>query len=156
MEFGRVDPDRYIQAASDEIDAKLGFKYKVPIVAITGPPWGGTLAPHEALILKSICLRLATGRMICSVWAAEEDQSQHAYGRSLIRDALSDLMAIANGEVDLKSAQLNPQSNSGFEDKTPSGYNHDAESMVDAWENHVMRGQPYYARPGAAQTPLVP
>lgn len=147
IEYGQVDPIAYVNRAAEEIDAKLGFKYRVPIVALGTPPWNGTLAANEQLILKSINARLATGRMLCAVFASAEDNSSHAYGRSLIREAQDDLAAIMSGVVDLTSAQL-ADVPTVIEDKLPSIHNHDEESLVDAWENTVMRGVPSWTRPG--------
>lgn len=143
-----MDIPKYIESAADEIDSKLGYVYELPLT------WSGTEVPrHEGLLLKSINVRLATGRLLMAAFTSGEDRSLHAYGKSLIDAALADLMCLANGDVDISAGKTDtPVANQ--DNLVPGIVNHDSESLLDGFENSVMRGVPWYSRPG--QVPINP
>lgn len=138
------EKERYVKFAADAMDSKLGYIYTVPIVT-SGIP------AHQATLLKTINAQLATGRLIMSRASAHQESSVHAYALYLIRQAEMDLMAIANGTVDL----LAPRVNAGGEPlgeledpaasdalaRTPSGWNPDASSPVTLFEKNIMSGE---------------
>lgn len=137
------EKDRYVKFAADSMDSKLGYIYVVPIV-VSGLP------PHQATLLKTINAQLATGRLIMSRASAHQESQVHAYALYLIRQAEMDLMAIANGAVDLSAPRVNAEgdilgtlndpSTSDTLARTPSGWNPDAVSAVTAFEKNVMSG----------------
>lgn len=91
-----------IEAASAEMNAKLGFTYAVPFTE----PKAGDPPPQLPLfqweLIRDICIKLASGRIILSATAHAQESTLHAYGYHLVRDAEMSLMAIANGDVRLK------------------------------------------------------
>ena len=129
--------DDILRAASDEIDARLGDLYVVPLAG---------LAQHHATLIKLICARLASGRLILAMAAGGEDRMLHSYGESLIRDAYSDLNLIATGKIILTGVQ--EVAGQGNSDNIPGIVNYDADSVVTSFERTVMRGEDWYWEPG--------
>lgn len=144
-----VDRAKFVNLAAEEIDSKLGWVYELPLrtaeVASSPTAWKN-LPLHQANILKSINNRLATGRLILTLDIAGEGTQLHAYGWHLIQEALGDLAVIANGDVDIDAVRSIAVANEG--DKRPVVLQQDEESLLLGWENTVMRGSPWYTRPG--------
>lgn len=140
MYVGSQEPGRYVQSAADEMDAKLGYVYVVPIVA----------PPNQMLLLKGINARMASGRLIMSRAAASQDSAVHAYALFLVKSAENDLMALANGVVDLTAPKVDVDGNpiGSVEDPTeddtyariPTGWNPDRTSAVTLFEKNIMVG----------------
>lgn len=139
-----VTPETWVQAAADEMNSRLGFVYKVPIEAKEGLPG---LATHEALLLKDINRKLASGRLILAMAQAGEDNSEHAYGASLVKDALYALNLLTSRQIDLGSAVL-AEGNAAGGDTAPLVHNHDEESLVDGFEHTILRSEKWRTRPG--------
>lgn len=142
------DKERWIKLADEEIDAKLGWVYALPISPI--PPLVA-LPTHETLLLKQISSKLASGRLIMAQSIGGEDQRLQAYGYSLVKEAMEMLLLIANGDIVLSAPKTEDVEQ--IPDKRPAIYHHDSESLFSAFENNVMRpdvsGQrPWYSRPG--------
>lgn len=98
-----LDPQKFVQDAADEMDSHLGVRFLVPID--TGNT--STVEPHAILALKRINNHLATGRLILAVAVGGEDDSLHAYGAYLVREALAALAAmIADPEAYLPGAEV--------------------------------------------------
>jgi hypothetical protein len=57
-------------------------------------------------------------------------------------------MALVNGDYVLQSAAVAPGFGVIYDDKHPAIHNDDSESLLLGWENTVMRGEPWYSRPG--------
>ena len=143
---------RFIQAAADEMDAKLGFVYATPIDV-------SLLPVNQAKLLKTINAKLASGRMIMANALGGQDATVNAYAMYLVKEAEVDLMSIANGQVDLKAPEVDASSDpvGVIEDPTvadpyariPSGWNPDATSAVTAFEKNFMGG----SYPGFLWTP---
>lgn len=140
---------KWVDRAAGEMDSKLGFRYVVPITPNpnSDPPFT-ELLPHEAGLLKQINSKLASGRFLMAQAQSGEFDTTHAYGRSLLTEALSELYCITNGEVDLTSAELSPTSGGLEYRRMPGITNEDEESLLLGWENNVLRGVPWYTRPG--------
>lgn len=147
-----LDKQKFIDEAADEINAKLGWLYVLPLAPVGADPVTATswedLATHEVLTLKTINNRLASGRLILTLDIAGEGTQLHAYGWYLVREALSDLMAIANGQVDLNAIRVNPVE-SGYADRTPGITNEDDESLLLGFVNTVHNDTPWFSRPGS-------
>lgn len=132
-----VDKQKFVDSAEDDINSKLGFRYKVPIdVDATSFPL------HQKLLLKTICNRLATGKLILTLDIAEEGTALHAYGLHLLREANADLLLIANGEVDLRGAEPTEGGAGRQTNRQPLVLNRDDRSAVSAFEEMFMGGQP--------------
>lgn len=145
-----VSPETYVNAAADEMNSKLGFIYKVPIEPNSSydPPFT-VLATHEKLLLKDINVKLASGRLILAQAQGSEDGQEHAYGASLIRDALNSLYLLTSREVILSTAAPADNTTLLAECPAPSIHNADDESLLLGFEETVMRSNPWWSRPGA-------
>lgn len=141
-----LDRDRYIQSAADDINAKIGYLYKIPLV-----PTDTELPLYQVLLLKSINNKLASGRLILDVAVGGEQATLHAYGLRLISEAMNDLMCIANGDVELLAERRVTATDQAAR-LTPSVTNYDDESLMLGFENTVLKGRPldpaWYSRPG--------
>ena len=91
--------ERWITTAGLEMDSKMGYIYVTPIDVTILPP-------HQSALLKMICAKLASGRMLMAMAQGGEDTSVHAYALLLVRQATEELMLIANGEVDLTAPRV--------------------------------------------------
>lgn len=90
---------RYIDLAANEMDSMIGYVYILPL------PFTG-LPVHQQLILTNIALKLASGRLILAQAVGSEDSAVHAYGKSLIDEAMRDLWAIRNQTIDLTAPKV--------------------------------------------------
>ena len=124
-----VDKQKYVDDAADEIDSYLGARYVTPIVLEPTLP----AQRPSALMLKRINAHLASGRLILAAAAGGEDTELHAYGASLVREALAGLMQLASGEIVITGAT--PAENLGSTDKgsLPTVSNGDPYSQVDGF-----------------------
>jgi len=138
--------EKFIGDAADEIDARLGYVYVLPLTQDGTAP----LPDHELKLLKLISNKMASGRLILALDVAGEDTALHAYGYRLVTEANNDLMALANGAADL-TAVRRPVGGT-VRDMAPAIVNHDEESAVDMFEATVMRGEPSYWNPGTVKS----
>lgn len=124
-----VNKQKYVDDAADEIDSYLGARYVTPIVLTPSLP----AERPSALMLKRINAHLASGRLILATAAGGEDTELHAYGASLVREALAGLMQLAAGEPPLTGAL--PATNVGSTDpgSLPLVSNGDPYSQVDGF-----------------------
>lgn len=134
----RIDKQKFVDDAADEIDAKLGWIYETPIEM-------ASLPRHQALLLKQINNKFASGRLILTLDIAGEQTTLHAYGLRLIREATDELLLIANGTLDLEADRADV---AAAPDNTIRALNHDEESLLLGFEESVLRGRPWYSRPG--------
>lgn len=128
----RVDPQKFVNEATDEVDSQIGVLYETPIEMNEAGP----VARHARLLLKRVANHLASGRLILALAAGDEDTTVHAYGMSMVREARGVLNQIAAGLVDLPGAtkhEVVGQSNGA------SIKNYDEFSGVDAFYDMVMR-----------------
>ena len=145
MLSGTVDKTKFIDGAAEEIDAKLGFIYKLPLNPLDEAV---ELPLAQRLLLKTINNKLASGELIMAVAIGGEDTALHAYGNRLVQEAKAELLLLANGVVDLSAERLTGETDTATLDRVPGIKNHDEESAVDAFENAFMRSKPFYWRPG--------
>lgn len=144
-----IDRQKFVDLAAEEMNSKLGWVYELPLRGAGSAPSATSwleLPAHEVSILKTINNRLASGRLILSLYIAGEDSQLHAYGYQLVQEAMSDLMLIANGNVSLSAHRTSAYSREG--DTIPGISQHDDESLLLGFENSVMRGKPWYTIPG--------
>lgn len=127
-----IDPAKYVQDATDEVDSYIGFLYQTPVdISNTS-----TVIRPVRLLLKRLSNQLASGRLILAMASGAEMQKVHAYGRSLIRDALDVLTQISEGKVTLISV---PPLNTLSGTTAPMIANLDAESNVEAFYDRVLK-----------------
>ena len=135
-----VDPQVWLDRAAEEIDQKLSSTYVLPLSGLTAT---------SAALLKRLNAQLATGRLLLMLDGATQDL--HAYGNSLVQDALGEIAGLASGMTKLPDAVRvtgAPASTS------PMVANKDAYSAVDAFEAAFMRSDvpasmPVYWQPGS-------
>lgn len=151
-----VSVQDFIEGACQEIDAKLGFIYQIPFQDPEQAASDPKMPLNQWYLIKSIAIKLASGRIILAVTAASQDTAIHAYGYSLVRDAEVSLMAVANADVrltwprvDSEGNPLNPGANPQDTDPLaylPGGSNRDADSAVEFFEKNFMTPS-YYMTP---------
>jgi len=115
--------------ASDEIDMLISRYYKTPVLF-------GTAELQEKykptmLLLKHINIKLATGRLILAIDASGENQSVHAYGQSLVAEAMKLLDAIVERDIILEGADGNSNEPSEIATARAVVYQLDATSGVE-------------------------
>lgn len=142
-----VDPalkEQAVSQAADDIDAKLGVLYALPLAAVGG----GVIPAYQLKLLKGINNKLASGRLLMTLnVSAEAVGGLHSYGKLLLDEANQELLLIANGVVTLDAVRrgATPALDNS---KLPAAVVRDTESLVEQYENGAMRGIPSYARPG--------
>lgn len=135
-----LDPQKYVNDASDEIDSKIGFVYITP-VSINAP----TPRP-VVLLLKRICSHLASGRLIMAATLSVEGDKLHAYGESLVTGAQMAITEIVKGNIVLSGVTNNILGPGTDAVKLGIISNKDAESAVDAYYDRI--ANPRYVFPG--------
>lgn len=136
------DKDKYVTLAAEEMDSKLGYLYQIPLAPVNPP-----LPEYQTLLLKTINNKLASGRLIMDISVGAELAAVHAYGSRMVNEALRDLVLIANGDV-LLDAVRRVDGTVEAGSRVPGVRNQDSESLVLGFENTVLRGEPWYSRPG--------
>lgn len=113
--------EQFISTASNEMDSMIGFVYELPLSGVSA---------HVTLLLKTICLKLASGRLLMAQAAGSEDTVVHAYGKSLVDEALRDLYAIRNMQIDLGATKVASMQSAG---NAPMIHQGDDTSGVDTF-----------------------
>jgi hypothetical protein len=129
-----VSKAQYINDASDEIDSYIGFVYKTP-VTFTSPD--DPASRPARLLLKRINAHLASGRLIMALDAGGQDDRLHAYGYSLVKEAVASLLGIADGTIVLEGAEPVTERPDSTDPKGIVVHNIDAESNVEAFYDRV-------------------
>lgn len=142
--LGSVDPEKYVNAAADEMDSRIGFVYQLPLPTVDTTP--EPLSLQAAAILKNINNKLASGRLIMAQSIGAERHEVHAYGKSLVDEAYAELALVLNGALPLVGA---PPVEGVDTTGGPAIYNRDEVSSVEAYEDEFF-GQYGVWRPGAA------
>jgi hypothetical protein len=138
---------KFIVSAAEEMDGMMGEIYDLPLAGSAG---GWTTLPlYQQLLLKQINVKLASGRILLTLQASGDTRALHAYGAKLIDEALAMLLPIINGDVVLET----PGKNEEIRANSPISAHHDTESLVDAWEALVHRGENTLAMPGEYEKP---
>lgn len=91
-------PAKFIESACDEVDSYLGRMFDVPIDTSN--------SEVVRLTLKRITNWLASGRLIMSVATAGQDSELHAYGWSLVKQAMDEIQMIMSGDLDLPGLDI--------------------------------------------------
>lgn len=128
-----VSPQQYIASTAEEIDAALGHLYITPIVLdVTNP----AVRP-SALTLKNVNAKLASGRIIMAADAGGQDTTLHAYGLSLVREALTTLTELRASADTLPGAVVIESAMATRVSRGPILINPDATSRVDDFYRFV-------------------
>lgn len=127
----KLDPQKYVNDAADEIDSKIGFFYETPI------PTSDPTPRPVVLLLKRLNAHLATGRMILAATILSEDIQLNAYGRTMVADCELSMSQIASGALVLDGV-TGSGLNSLPQSHIPMILNKDAESAVDAFYDRVV------------------
>lgn len=142
-----VDKEKVVQDAADEIDSNIGFIYKTPVdVTENGP----TPRPVR-LLLKRINSHLATGRLIMALDSSGQDDRLHAYGYSLVQNALAALAEIAAGKIVLADV---PAADENADKRVTAVIvnNKDEESAVDAFYDRIANPAYFYGGFGLGES----
>lgn len=130
-----INKNRYIEAASREMNAKLGTVYAIPLTLNSG--YGLTDFPsHEEDLIKDIGIKLASGRMLVQI-AADSDDDVNKYGWRLIEEAQWYLKALVEKQISISANPTAGAEASGAD--APGIQNRDHESMVESFEDVFMR-----------------
>lgn len=127
-----IDPQKVVDDAADEVDSKIGFLYETPLDTSESGP----LTRPARLLIKRINNNLASGRLILMVTSSEENKNLHAYGWSLVNEALEALRCIAEGEIPLGD-DVPKIEGSASPVTVPLISNLDAESNVEAFYDRI-------------------
>lgn len=127
--------DEWVDRAADEMHAFLGYRYVIPIVPNAT---SATLSQHDQLVLKRINILLASGRFYLAHASNDERDRLHAYGRSLVNEAIGALTALRDGKVDLSSAQVLDTSIGDESRRMPGVINQDKTSLLAPYECEVL------------------
>jgi hypothetical protein len=120
----------FVQAAADEIDAKLGYRYLVPLDQ-------NAIAPYAWASVKQCANKIASGRALMAMNASGEHTSLHAYGAALLKEGMGMLECMSSGDIPLPGALpvANPPSADG---DAPTILVYDQYSAVDTFYDYVM------------------
>lgn len=123
-----MDLQTFVQAATDEIDMKIGFIYRTPV----RPDADHDELPRPvSLLLKRIAANISTARAIMAAAGAVQSDELNGYARSLLAEAHTALDAIAAGRMELEGAERLPDQ--GQERRGPRISNVDSHSQVESF-----------------------
>ena len=126
---------QYIQNAAEEIDAAIGAIYVTPIEIPAQPEFRPSI-----LFLKKVNWLLASGRLILDIAAAGEQDTLHAYGKSLLAEAVGMLEQLQAREIALVGATVIPSTNDEGRSTGPTIFNEDKESLVEGFYRNQRPG----------------
>lgn len=139
------DGTAFVQLAADEIDSQIGHIYVTPVLFDESTPEKIATVRPAKLLLKKINTLLASGRIVLDQAAGAEDDRLHAYGRSMVNEALKLLEKIMNREIQLTDAPLLTEE-AAREYTGPQVINEDAYSQVEAFYDRFQ--SPHIFKPG--------
>lgn len=125
-----IDPAKFIADSADEIDVRIGRIYVTPVDVTK-------LEETARLTLKIANARLASGRMLMAQAQAAQDDSLHAYGMYLIREAEATISAIESSRLPLDGATIRDDLT---DTPAPKVTNLDAASPVEAFYGEFLGG----------------
>lgn len=127
-----LDAEKYVDDAADEIDTKICQLYETRVDVSES----AATSRVAKLFLKRVNAHLASGRLLLSVAAPEEQRQLHAYAWSLVTQALLALEGVESGEYILEGA-LPAEGLVEVPQSQPMISNLDAESSVEAFYDRV-------------------
>lgn len=126
-------PQQYVDSAANEIDMHIGFIYETPVNIAEDSP----VVRPARLLLRELCIKLASGRLILAMSTVAQRTELHAYGASLVTEALAILGRISSGEIILTGATQVPSDDEDGNFTGPQIHNVDPESNVEAFYDRV-------------------
>jgi hypothetical protein len=126
------DGTQFVNLAADEIDAQIGHLYITPVVFVENTPEQIAKVRPSKLLLKKINTLLASGRIVLDMAAGGEDDRLHAYGKSMLDEAVFLLNQISSGKIILIDAPELPNVEDD-ENTGPSLHNEDPYSLVQGF-----------------------
>lgn len=145
-----MEPQAYVDGAADEIDMRIGFTYVTPVdITETSP-----VERPVRLILKTLNVHLATGRLCLAMAKNAQRTDLEPYGASLVRDALAMVGQIERGEITLIGAARIVRTGEEAPFTGPQIFNQDAESNVEAFYDRISNPNYFYCGPprGSVET----
>lgn len=136
-----LDPTRFIQDATDEVDSYIGLRYKTPLDMTAESP----MVRPARLLVKRISNFLASGRLILAQSIGTEDRNTQAYGQSLVTEATKTLDQLAKGVIPLLGAVPAANPGGAIEGNMAAVFNSDSYSGVDAFYDFAMPIDPWGA-----------
>lgn len=140
------DGTAFVNFAADEIDSQIGHIYITPVVFDESTPAKVASVRPSKLLLKKINILLASGRIILDMAAGGEDQQLHAYGLSMLQEAIGLLTKLSEGKIDLIDAPLLPSTDDDLNNAV-SIANEDPVSLVETFYTQRQGTWPIGARP---------
>lgn len=137
------DGTQFVEAAAEEIDAQLGHIYKTPLTI--DPAVAGNRP--AILLLKNMNNLIASGRLVLDLAASSEDDSLHAYGRSMLQEGLTLVRMIQSRDILLTGAEQIESSESDKNLTGPTVLNEDPVSLVESFYNPPRTLLPGYSYP---------
>lgn len=144
----------FVNFAADEIDSQIGHIYVTPVVFDESTPEKVATVRPSKLLLKKINVLLASGRIILDMAAGGEDNTLHAYGMSMAREALALLKQITDSQIRLTDAPVLVPVGTEVQNNSVSIRQEDSESLVSRFYTD-RRGYQYYIAP-VPPLPLMP
>lgn len=139
-----LDPAKFVQDATDEVDSYIGMRYATPLdLADTVGSDPNPIARPARLLIKRIANFLASGRLILAQSMGGEDKQVQAYGQSLIVEALAALKQIVTGAVPITGAEPPPGGSTDVNEIAI--INADSASAVDVFYKYAMPVDPWGA-----------
>lgn len=131
-----------ILKAAEEIDIAIGSVYVTPVTVPDPIPEDETRPAY--LILKKVNWLIASGRIILNMAAAGEADNLHAFGHMMLKEGLTILTGIANGDIQLPGIEKHAADPDQEVYTGPKVFNEDPESLVEAF----YKGRdPYFGAP---------
>jgi len=147
-----LSKSKFVQDAADEIDMHISGLYATPVIFIGAE----NQMKYQAtiLFLKHLNAHLATGRLIMAIDVSGEQTALHAYGVSLVKNALLLLAKIVAREVILEGALPNANDpDESAPSARPYIFQLDAMSGVESFYQLVQSG---LVNPHTTTTVLLP
>jgi len=141
----------FVQLAADEIDSQIGHIYITPIVFNESTPLLVAKVRPAKLLLKKINTLLASGRILLDMAAGGEDDNLHAYGQSLVAEALVLLTKLMHRDIILTDAPLLPDEELR-ENTAATIIQEDDYSLVGAFYDRMQNPSYFKPAPIAAYT----
>jgi len=134
-----ISKAQFVRDAADEIDSMIGFLYTTPVVlsATDEAKYRPTV-----LLLKRVNRFLASGRLLLAAAAVGEDSQLHAYGKSLVDDAMAVLAAIVDRKIILEGVLPSAQQADTYQVSRGYIFNLDQKSGVETFYDSIVNADP--------------
>lgn len=130
---------KHIDGGATEIEARIGMIYPTPVntANVSRAGW---------LLLKTICIHIASGRLLMEIDQAGEGTKVHDYALYLLQQADAALDSIVKGDVDLHPSGASDEVNTTRGKVVVN--NIDPYSQVEAFMGWAAQPPPFYVNRG--------